>query len=599
MRQPHWLTPNKKNEQPQHLIFYDTETIPEKRDDKSTVQRLVLGWAAYVTTDRIRGWEYPVFYRFNTISEFWAFVLSKTRDKTRLYLFAHNQSFDFTVTQGFSVLRKRRWKLRKAIIEGPPTILSFRRGKRTIAVLDTLNYFRVPLKTLGEAIGITKGEMPEQIAADEKTSEYCKQDVTVILRAMQFYLRFLDENDLGNFQPTLASQAFAAYRHRFMQAGIFIDCNEQSLEISRAAYTGGRTETFYIGAFRRNLHLLDVNSMYPAVMRDNLFPNKLVGVYRHVEKDALKRAIRKFCVCGFFEVSTPVPVFPMRHSGRLIFPIGTFGAYLSTPEIEYALRNNLHIRAIKVAVYNKADIFSEFVNYFYSERLKFAASGNTAFAYFMKIMMNSLYGKFGQSGRVFDECGKTDDPEPKTWDEIDAETNELTTYRQLNGVIYALSRNAEARDSFPAIAAHVTSYARMLLWSFIMAANRGNVFYVDTDSLLVNDAGLSNLQRHISARDLGKLKYEASYDAGEIRAPKDYRWGDKERIKGVRKNAVKLAENVYEQDTFGNFKGMLRAGNLDEMVIRRTTKHLARIYKKGKVGVDGRVSPFRVNQPQS
>ena len=107
--------------------------------------------------------------------------------------------------------------------------------------------------------------------------------------------------------------------------------------------------------------------------------------------------------------------------------------------------------------------------------------------------MNSLYGKFGQRGRRYEELEDTYDMDVKSWTDVTHPEGIVTHYRQFGGIIQAFKDEGESTHSFPAIAAHVSAEARMELWSIINEAGRDNVFYCDTDSVLVNEDGYKNL----------------------------------------------------------------------------------------------------------
>lgn len=282
----------------------------------------------------------------------------------------------------------------------------------------------------------------------------------------------------------------------------------------------------------------------------------------------------------------------------MVFPVGTFRTVLATPELRRALSMG-HIRKVhRLALYEHAVLFSEYVLYFWNHRLEAKRQGDETLSWLLKLMLNSLYGKFGQSGRVYEDRDLTLDDEIKSWVELDADTGEVHHYRQFGGLIQELSREGESRDSHPAIAAHVTSAGRSLLWSLMSTAGRENVYYCDTDSLFVNDEGLHRLRHHMDSGELGALKLEWSSDSVEIFGCKDYVVDGSRKIKGIRKNAEVLGSGVFVQDVFRGFKGMLRDGDLDRQLITRTRKVLTREYRKGTPDPTGRVLPLLFPLPE-
>lgn len=595
MRPPHVLRANHANSTPQDCIWFDTETTSEDIDDVSQRHILNFGWAAHRRRIKDGVWSAPDWFRFESIPYFWDWVESKLHGNCRLYMFCHNAAYDAPVMDAFRVLRERDWLLSQAVIESPPVILKWRRGNQTILIVDTLNIWRMPLDAIGKQIGLPKLKMPPRKASRVKWDRYGKRDTEIIMAACLDWFAFLLRENLGGFAPTLASQSMRAFRHRFMTHPIYIDSDRRALQVSRAALHGGRTECFYIGKRRGPLYLLDINSLYPAVMRDNLYPARLVGVYNDVSRSELARWMGRYTIVGMFRLTTDQACYPVLVEGRLSFPVGKIRAGLCTPEIAHALRQGHLHAADTVALYESADLFRPFVDTLYRLRVAAAKDGDSVGAWQFKILMNSLFGKFGQRGKKFIEVDKTDDETPRSWVEIDAHTGRVYRYRQLGGLVQLLDDTTETHDSFPAISAHVTAYGRMLLWHVMQRAGRQHYFYVDTDSILVDDIGRRRLHNLCDPLKLGALKLVDSYSSVHIRAPKDYKFDDYEKIKGVKRRAIRIDANTYEQDVFSTLIGLVRRGDLSAPIVTRVRKRLKRIYTKAVVCSDGSCTPLRRN----
>ncbi len=176
---------------------------------------------------------------------------------------------------------------------------------------------------------------------------------------------------------------------------------------------------------------------------------------------------------------------------------------------------------------------------------------------------------------------------------MDAVTHRRKRLRYLLGEVSELTGYTEALHSFPAIAAHVTAFARMYLWHLMGIAGKGNYFYCDTDSLFVNERGLSNLTNIMHDTDLGKLKIESVHESITIHGLKDYVKDDKATIKGVRKAAVRISDTEYEQFQWPTLRGILRSGHTDTYKTASVVKHLTREYTKGIVSASGLIRPVR------
>ena len=577
---------------PGEVIWFDTETKPDWIDLEACVHRLWFGMACYRRRTRRGAWTKPDWFRFETRAEFWRWVETKARPRAKLYAFCHNTSFDLPVLDAFSELPRRGWEMKRAIIDAPPTIIHFQRGTTTLCLLDTLNVWKMSLDDLGKKIGSRKLTMPDQDAPRAEWDHYARQDVTVIHDACMGWWKWLAENDLGGFAPTLASQAFRTYRHRFMQTKILAHASEPALAIARASYAGGRCEAFHIGAVDGPVTVVDVNSMYPAVMRGRLYPNKLLGFDDRYAERTLAHCLMTHECIATVDLVTDMPAYPSIIGEKLCFPVGRFSATLASPELRAAVHAGHVTGCSRIAVFHGAEIFTGFVDWFWSERRRAQDDGNEPLAWCYKIMMNSLYGKFGQRGYVWEEEARIPDLSARCWTYRDTVTGETLSYRQLCGLVQVRSTEGESRDSAPEIAATVTSAARVLLWRLMQKAGIENIYYCDTDSLHVNAAGAARLADEIMPTELGGLKIEGVFDSAEYRGAKDYRLGAAWKIKGIRKSATQVTPARFRQAKWTSLRGLVRSGLLSSPSTSVVEKNLTRLYTKGVVEPGGRVSPL-------
>ena len=136
--------------------------------------------------------------------------------------------------------------------------------------------------------------------------------------------------------------------------------------------------------------------LYPSVML-NEFP--LSSSVKSVPFPLLK-FINMYEGVTECEVMTPknmnIPLLPLRIDGKLKFPIGNFKGVWNNVELRKALSIGYKIRPIKQIIYTETfKPFDTFVNAFYNKRLEFKKENN-AMELVMKLILNSLYGKFAQ-----------------------------------------------------------------------------------------------------------------------------------------------------------------------------------------------------------
>lgn len=594
MRRPHHLTRNKGSEHPREVVVMDTETreIPLAGAQRGHV--LVFGWAMYVRRHRNERWSAPEWKRFTTPVEFWSWCLRKVRGKARLTIYCHNAEFDAQVVAAFDELRRRKWKLITACLEGPPTIIKWRRGKRSVQWLDTLNLWRVSLKEIGAKVGLPKLDMPAGWSDAEESDRYCRRDVEIVWRALGEWWGFLTAHDLGNAAPTLAGQAFGSYRHRFMDYPIFIDANESALALSRAAYLGGRCECFRLGVIDEPGVTVDFNSMYPHVMREMQVPVRLLCHRTMATLPDVVRYLDKYLLCADVTINTPVPAFPHVIEGRLCFPIGRFRQSLATPELRLAIERGYVERVHSVAIYEGQPAFRRFMEWGWEQRRVAKATGDTMLLEQSKRLINAFYGKWGQRGLAWEIIGEAPDTAVRVLTSLDLKTGQWRRIRQLGRALQELRDKGESMNSHPAIAAHVTSEARMLLWRTMERVGLERVWYCDTDSLMLPERALEALEGLIDPEKLGALKIEARHAWIELRGCKDYRTPHKDIHKGVRASAESNDGVAYLQTAWSGWAGAIARGRLDLPVTEEVVKVLTREYVKGTPTDDGRVLPFRL-----
>jgi len=577
---------------PRHVVFFDTETHMTVRDDGATEHRLRLGWCCYLQRGHGRHREIEEWFSFTTAEAFWQFVMSHTAAKVKLWVIARNLGFDFTVVEGWHFLKASGYKLKFFYASGVTNIISVHKTGSSIVLLDSLNWFVESLEETGKRIGIPKMHVDFDTVADSELSIYCKNDVLIELENFRLLIRFLEENKVSRLCYTRGSTAMAAYLFRHYHVPIYIHNNREAIELERAAYKGGRVECFQLGDFNAGPYtVVDVNSLYPYVMGQHDYPCKYIRQERYPTLPEFSDYLQEYAVVATVVVDTKEPVYPVR-GDRTFFPIGHFTASLCTPELLYAQNKGHIVSVVKCVLYEKANLFRSFVDTFYQMRLRFKAEESAEYVELCKKILNSLYGKFGQKAEEWTKIA--DCPgEPDRYEYlIYADRPGIHSIRYLMGQCFELTRFGESYDSFPAIAAHVTAYGRLVLWRLMQKVGKGNYFYCDTDSLIVNAKGLRRLRSEMSTTELGKLKVEETMAAMSIYGLKDYVTGQKVVTKGIRKNAEKLSEGVYRQARWPSLQGMLRSGKGDIYTVEKTVKHLTRKYEKGTVLPDGRIIPF-------
>jgi hypothetical protein len=594
-RKPHLLKPTTGLDRPTSVIFFDTETTKTPGAGKKVKHHLRLGCASHCRT--IDG-EYLRHQRsilYKDQATFWSFVNERARGKTVLYLVAHNIVFDLTVLNAFVCLTSLGWTMDNFYTKGTTSLFRWSNGDRKIIAMDNTNLFPGPLADWGKDIGRPKGYVDFDNVDDEALAEYCQNDVDIMRDLWRLWLTFLDDNNCGAFKTTTGATALNAWRHGYLSANVFIHDDELALQLEREAYKGARVECLWQGKSEAGpFYYVDVNSMYGYVMANRDYPNALVGSSNAVSMSMLVRKLDKYAVIARVVVDVDDNYYPFTVNGHKCYPLGSFETTLSTPELLLAVKRGW-LRSVKLmSWYTKAPLFRDYVKYFAKLRGRYRRSNNRGMESICKLLINSLYGKFGQTGFSQTVLGSVDDDQLWTMPVYHVEAQTYSRHIAVAGQLYDETKTGESYNSFPAIAAHVTAYARLVLYDLVRDVPARHVFYMDTDSLIVDQTGLNALTPKMDPHRLGYLKIETSSPWLEVNAPKDYAMENRRRLKGISKEAVEIEPGVFKQYQWMRLVGMIQSGDMDGYTAKEVIKHPARLIHSGFVGAEGWIDPYRL-----
>jgi len=596
-RSCHWLRKNPSARRPEWILFVDGESTLTPIHDKADLHTFRLGWACLCHYTPEDGLHVHEWYKIADPLDFWHKCSAFALKIKQLYIVSHNIDYDTRVLHGFTALPGIGWPPDYVILSDSCHFFTFKADKCKISLLDNLNYWHLSLADLGDEFGIPKGHVDFSTCTDDELSTYCRRDVEILIRAWTYWLSFLDDHDLGNWAITAAGQAWNAYRHRFMPAKIGIHNRLDAITLERDSYFGGRCEIWKVGKFIGGpFYKLDVNGLYAYAMRKYPSPQKLIKCVLGRDPAQIAKLLGRYLCIADVYLDTDQPVYPIRIRGYNVFPIGCFRTCLTTPELIYALDHG-HVKAIgQVAIYEPKHLFTAYINYFTPLRQKYKAAGDTGRSLLCKMLRNALYGKFGQRGYDQEIIGDAplDEVHVTRWK--DSETGEKCTDWTFGGKVIRQTYKGESADSFPGIASHVAAHGRMILWDYAQHAGMENVYYADTDSLIVNQAGYDALEPWIDPLKLGYLKIEDKTDDLEIIAKKSYRMGIHRTLKGIKKNATRLAAGRWQQTQFTSLKWAFTHGDLEDVITYEVEKReLATVYH-GHVDKHHNVQPPRLTQ---
>ena len=453
------------------------------------------------------------------------------------WIVATNLGFDLTCT----FFKTKYWPKFDIISNGGFMLMGSCK-ELNIKFIDTLNWHKASLKQLGEIIKLPKlphpdylgKRKPESLAEQKEFKNYNKRDCEI---SYYFSLWFQEEvNKLGGeLKITIASTALDIWKRKFNKKVIVkedkvlkkrgIDKNIKDKIFS--AYYGGRTETIKRGFYEIPLNYYDFNSLYPSVMVEALpLPNSV----QYHEKGSIKDVYHRPGVSKVTveHLTDELPLLPLRYNGKLTFPSGKFTGWYTHIEIRKAVENGYSLHKVHETVSYSLSCypFSDYVNIFYAKRLKAKKNGSSEQLIF-KLLMNSLYGKFGerkhQVVKHFDLSLMSD----KEKSELNKLELKAFTFDD-DGVGYATwDEECTSSHVLPIWPVYITAMARIKLWE---KARYLDPIYMDTDSIVTEKVLESSTK-------LGELEKEYTISKAIFIKPKMYymntNHGEIVRMKGV------------------------------------------------------------------
>ncbi len=621
-RKPHYLTDLPRSGIPESFAVYGVASRPET--DKEGVPRMVGEWWHGMlfrqTPDDLPGRYDLAEESGGPMGESWhQWTRGLLQPKKRLDVWSIHTAATLAMLGFWEELESGRWMLRErmvrtvkgkevvkewnglAVVSDPPTIVVARPKNhpgtvrlldvRNLGVASVMDLPGIGFDSLGDGVSYDKNHALANVMASD-----IAQAVAAYLKS---WIHTVSEQRLGEFKVTAASQAWTAFRHRFMAGPIICHCRPEVESLEAESYHNGRTEAFRMGRVAGPIFQVDVNSCYPSVVLDQPLPVRQVKLYEDGNDRFLSLMGKGYEIIGQVEIESSHPCYPVQKGERTIFPIGRFKTTLPGPEIRLAYkRGDLH-RVGKLAVYERSACLRPFVQWCLDFRAASRGRADSVGADVAKQMANAFIGMFAKRTKSW-ETLPGHKPEKAYADRYDYDpaTKLLTHFRTIAYMVQREVVSGPHADAVVAISSTVTSWARVKLWELIEAAGRENVVYCSTDSLLVNHDGYDRLGNYGIYGDkvAGKLKLVNVSDWATIYGVGHYETGDGRKASGVPADAIGSHESGFVWDSFEKPKGALSRGQRPEARLLPRKAIYGTNYLHGEVDQYGNVRPITLEE---
>lgn len=340
---------------------------------------------------------------------------------------------------------------------------------------------------------------------DEEIS-YISNDVIIMCRLIKYL------NEVGINSMTMSTSAYKNWRkdkYMLCKNELIKDENEEINEIVRKSYRGGITKpnNKYCGQLIENAMSFDVNSLYPSVMYENPMPIGMGKIYNTIEECINDKRPLYIVVLAvpYAKVKKGMHSFIGNQSGfsyirKYSYDDEMYNKTLYLWDKEYKLFNMIYENnAIisKVVGYKcTCNVFKDYIERWYKvkENAKTPAERQLA-----KLMLNSLYGKFGMNSH---------------------RVSKIPYYE--NGVIKYKYKDNDTTYYDKKIASFITSRARVK-YATMMNLCGDDFLYGDTDSVYIKGSEIpKQFKGIIDDKKMGYWAYEGHYKKFKVLKAKCY-----------------------------------------------------------------------------
>lgn len=522
---PKCIMPQKEKENPPRdnkLIAWDIETSKARENSKDFIGEQI-PYALGVAFPSGEENKCIQFWGEECIHNFISWIVSNEKSLNGYTFYAHNGAkFDIFPLIKECLNNAQVEILHKKCLFQSGGWINFviRINKSVICFRDSCRLLPASLATLTKDFKVPHQKLAGDVDHDEVTltnyssmrqiiEPYLNNDCLGLLEMMQMFSEMIYEKYFINITraytaATLSKMIFfKRYYKPESDSKRVYEITEKVDNYIREGYYGGRVESFFIGEINNPVYYYDFTSLYPDVGRENMpvgYPN-YTKEFKWGTNGVLYSKIENFGWVRFFGfvrakvtgtkemLKNRRPLHGVIENHRLIFPyINSYTELtLFSPELMMGKKMGYKYEIIDGYAFLSSSFLKECFEDLFANKDRAAEQKNDGLKRVFKIIANSLYGFWGFRVKNRDTVEITG-REDRKWIKL---FNEGRLVNKTDFGLHSLVRyvgNVDVKKKNVAIAAAITSYARMKLTSLIInVENFGEeVYYCDTDSIITS-----------------------------------------------------------------------------------------------------------------
>ena len=511
-------------------------------------------------------------------------IAQRAADRGELEIWCTNLEYDLLNLFGVERIAELQ------LIFGKSYLIAAKWRGHKVRFKDTVRHLPIGVEALGELLGLKKREarlFDGGQVTFEKLKRRCIRD-TAITRRAALKLHELYGELGAEPKLTLASSAYHVWAAKYWKREVRRPLYEHWLAAFEA-YFGGRTEPFAIGEFE-GVQACDASSMFPWAMTTRPMPLPW-GRFRRVGAGS-----ESIDPEGFYRVSvradggpvTTLPVLPYRSQDGLVFPTGRWQGWYAGCELLRHVELGGQVRVLEGFEFlERVRPFDGYIKAMF-ERKKRSTGARRLF---YKLMLNALYGKFGQRGErvIAMPLGR-----------FSRLKSQPANFRVWAGMAMFSVKGTPPPWGNMVWSAITTARSRVRLHQELtqLIENGARPLYCDTDGVLY----LGGKTHPIKAAAPGEFEFRGTYRCAIIKAKKEYALQDSKGLwsfyaKGVplteRETYLKTGEAEFRRPV--KLRESARSGDAPNVwrAVRKT-RHVTFDHRGRRA--DGSLAPVQVDE---
>lgn len=372
---------------------------------------------------------------------------------------------------------------------------------KQVTIYDSLKLIPLTVRQIAKAFNLPmeKGTIDyEDYTINDTTLDYVFRDVKIVAMALKFF------RDKGYTRMTIGSNSYHSFIDNIAGAHVlFPRLGKEFINEWRQAYRGGRSQVNpdYAGKIVKHVRRYDLNSMYPSIMAQQYLPygspivSDKPGKYRfELYKVNTHFRLKKGHLPTLLHTNT---MFNKTGDTYWVDTGGVIELYVSNIDWELVVRHYdiIYVKFEKILGFKTVKgPFEQWVSEMYKKKSE--SEGGLRLVY--KLLLNSLYGKFGSKCEGY---------------------NKIPVLGDDGAIAYVNSEVHDMPQYYIPMAIAITSYAHLIIDNAIMLVGYENFLYCDTDSVHT----LAELPpEYVDNKALGKFKLEGIEDISKYIRQKTY-----------------------------------------------------------------------------